>query len=198
MGKGKGEKETRTKQLPKIMSNNLLLTGHPGLGKTTLLKRILEHIGNVALTGFYTEEIREDGVRVGFRAVTLSGSSTVFAHRNFQTEAKHRLGKYGVRPDLLEGLVLSHLDPLRKAADLIVVDEISKMELLSQRFRESLLEALDSKCPLLGTISLRGTGLIKRIQQRPDVSLLRLTRKNRSSLGEEVLRRVREHLNQTH
>ncbi len=176
------------------MPGNILLTGHPRVGKTTLLRKILERLGNLALSGFYTEEVSEEGVRVGFRAVTLSGSSAVFAHKDFHTDPKHRLGKYGVRPELLESLVLSHLDPLRKEADLIVVDEIAKMELLSQLFRERLLETLDSTCPTLGTIALKGTGLIKRIQQRPDVQLFTLTRKNRSSLGEEILRKLREHL----
>ena len=176
------------------MPNNILLTGHPRVGKTTLLKNILERLGSLALSGFYTEEIIESGVRVGFRAVTLSGSSAVFAHQDFHTEPRHRLGKYGVRPELLEHLVLSHLDPLRREADLIVVDAIAKMELLSQLFRDRLLETLDSTCPTLGTIALKGTGLIKRIQQRPDVQLYTLTRKNRSSLGEEILRKVREHL----
>ena len=176
------------------MPKNILLTGNPRVGKTTLLKKILERLGSLALSGFYTEEVTESGVRMGFRAVTLSGSSAVFAHKDFHTDPKHRLGKYGVRPELLEHLVLSHLDPLRKEADLIVVDEIAKMELLSQPFRERLLETLDSTCPTLGTIALKGTGLIKRIQRRPDVQLFTLTRKNRSSLGEEILRKLREHL----
>lgn len=176
------------------MPKNILLTGHPRVGKTTLLKNILERLDNLALSGFYTEEIIESDARVGFRAVTLSGSSAVFAHKDFHTDQRHRFGRYGVRPELLEQLVLSHLDPLRKEADLIVVDGIAKMELLSQLFRERLLETLDSTCPTLGTIALKGTGLIKRIQQRPDVQLFTLTRKNRSGLGGEVLRKLHEHL----
>ena len=176
------------------MPKNILLTGHPRIGKTTLLKSILERLGNFALSGFYTEEVTEKGVRVGFRAVTLSGSSAVFAHRGFHTDPDHRLGKYGVRPEVLEQTVLSHLDPLRKEADLIVLDGISKMELLSHPFRERLIETLDSTCSTLGTIALKGTGLIKRIRQRPDVQLFTLTKKNRSSLGGEVLRKLHEHL----
>ena len=169
---------------------NILLTGHPGVGKTTMLKGIIERFAHLAITGFYTEEIREKGIRLGFKAVAMNGSSAVFAHRNFQTGPAHRVGKYGVKPEVLETLVLSHLSPQRKAAHLLIVDEIAKMELLSMPIREGLLQALDSDCPLLGTISLKGTGFIKRVQERDDVELFKITMENRNVLGEQVCRRL--------
>lgn len=176
------------------MIRNILLTGHPGVGKTTMLKELVRRFSHLALTGFYTEEIREEGTRLGFRAVALNGSSAVFAHRNFQTGPEHRVGKYGVKPEVLEALVLSHLSPERKAADLIIIDEIAKMELLSLPVREGLLQALDSDCPLLGTISLKGTGFIKQVKQRDDVELFKITTENRHVLGEQVFRRLRQAL----
>ncbi len=172
------------------MLKNILLTGHPGVGKTTLLKQIIERCSHLALTGFYTEEIRERGVRVGFRAVALNGSSCVFAHRNFQPSSDHRVGKYGVRPEILERLALPHLSPYRKTADLVVVDEIAKMELLSMPIREGLLQALDSDCPLLGTISLKGTGFLKQVKEREDVEIFKITLQNRDVLGQQVYRQL--------
>ena len=172
------------------MTTNLLLTGNPGIGKTTLIMRLIERLGHLALSGFYTEEIRARGRRVGFRAVALNGTSGVFAHRDYQTTFRHRLGPYGVNPWMLENLVLPHLDWKRKRPDLVVVDEIAKMELLSRPLREAILELLDSPCPVLGTISLHGAGVLKRIRDREDVHLVKLTRKNRSVLHGEVLRRV--------
>ncbi len=174
------------------MIKNILLTGHPGVGKTTMLKGIIERFPHLAMTGFYTEEIQEKGIRSGFKAVAMDGSSAVFAHRNFQTEPENRIGKYGVRPEVLETLVLSHLSPQRKTAHLIIVDEIAKIELLSMPIREGLLQALDSECPLLGTISLKGTGFIKQVKQRDDVELFKITRDNRNVLGEQVCRRLRQ------
>ncbi len=88
--------------------------------------------------------------------------------------------------------MLSHLSPQRKAAHLVIVDEIAKMELLSMPIREGLLQALDSDCPLLGTISLKGTGLIKRLKQRDDVELFKITTENRNVLGEQVCRRLQQ------
>ena len=172
------------------MLKNILLTGHPGVGKTTMLKSIIERCSHLAVTGFYTEEIREKGIRLGFRAIAMSGSSCVFAHREFQTRPEHRVGKYGVRPEILETLALPHLSPYRKAADLVVVDEIAKMELLSMPIKESLVQALDSDCPLLGTISLKGTGFVKQVKEREDVEIFKITWQNRNVLGEQVYRQL--------
>ena len=168
------------------MPANFLITGHPRVGKTTLVKKLVSRFGHLALTGFYIEEIIERERRVGFRAVALNGSSVVFAHRDFRTDPDRRVGHYGVRPDVLESLVLSHLDPLRKRADLVIVDEIGKMELLSVRFRESVIRALDSEVPVLATTARKGTGMIKKIKTRPDVVLFELTPRNRDVLDGEI------------
>ncbi|KAK9284190.1 hypothetical protein L1049_023359 [Liquidambar formosana] len=54
-----------------------LVTGPPGVGKTTLIMRVFESlkISNPSLKvqGFYTREIREASERVGFEVVTLDG-----------------------------------------------------------------------------------------------------------------------------
>ncbi len=62
---------------------NLLLTGSPGCGKTTVLKRVAEHLGDLRLAGFLTLELREHGQRVGFEAVGLGGSRVILAHVRF-------------------------------------------------------------------------------------------------------------------
>lgn len=153
-----------------------------------LLKKLTARFDYLSLTGFYTEEIVERDRRIGFRAVALNGSSVVFAHRQFRTGRYRRIGPYGVRPDVLETLALPHMDPQRKRADLLVIDEIGKMELLSSRFRESVIRALDSDCPVLATVALKGTGTVKKIKSRPDVSLFEVTRRNRDVLGNEISR----------
>ena len=74
----------------------------------------------------------------------------------------------------------------------MVVDEIAKMELLSMPIREGLLQALDSDCPLLGTISLKGTGFLKQVKEREDVEIFKITLQNRDVLGQQVYRQLRE------
>ena len=79
----------------------VLLTGRPGCGKTTLVKRVVKNVSQRA-AGFYTEEIRDRRVRVGFRLVTLDGDEDVLAHVDFETP--ERLGKYGLDLSALETL----------------------------------------------------------------------------------------------
>ncbi|NIL95684.1 MAG: NTPase, partial [Planctomycetales bacterium] len=41
-----------------------------------------------------------------------------------------------------------------RSADLIVIDEIGPMEILSERFRQAVMEALESPKPLIGTLAM--------------------------------------------
>jgi hypothetical protein len=84
-----------------------LLTGPPGCGKTTVICSLVERLGDLRLAGFYTQEIREQGQRIGFEAVTLSGRRALLAH--VRSQSRHRVGRYGVEPDQLEPLVQEEL-----------------------------------------------------------------------------------------
>jgi nucleoside-triphosphatase len=172
------------------MKKNLLLTGHPGVGKTTLLVKLIERFRQYPVTGFFTEEIREAGGRVGFRAVTLNGSSAVFARKDYHTDPDLRVGRYGVKPEVLETLVLPHLEPERKNARLVFIDEIGKMELLSSRFKDQVWRVLDSPVPVVATISLKGTGFVKRAKSRADVRVITVTLQNRDVLASQLGREI--------
>uniref|UniRef100_UPI003AAADE5A cancer-related nucleoside-triphosphatase isoform X2 n=1 Tax=Centroberyx gerrardi TaxID=166262 RepID=UPI003AAADE5A len=57
------------------MFKHVFLTGPPGVGKTTLVQKACEALvsAGVGVEGFYTEEVREAGRRVGFDVVTVAG-----------------------------------------------------------------------------------------------------------------------------
>ena len=85
------------------MSPIILLTGKPGCGKTTLIRRLLENVpGDVG--GFYTQEIREGGRRKGFEIITLDGERGILAHVDIQSS--QRLGKYRLDLHALERLAV--------------------------------------------------------------------------------------------
>ena len=110
----------------------LLLSGPPGVGKTTLLQRVVQELDRPA-RGFYTREIREKGTRVGFSLSLLSGPVLTLSHVNIKS--RHRVGKYGVDVEMFEGAACPEIEAGLEAGVLIVIDEIGKMELFSERFR---------------------------------------------------------------
>jgi len=132
------------------MKRSLLLAGKPGVGKTALIKQALART-KVEGGGFYTEEIRTGGVREGFRITTLRGQHAVLAHINISSP--HPVSKYRVDIDALDRVGVSALRQALEENDLIVIDEIGKMELLSPQFREVVMQAINSGKKVLGTIS---------------------------------------------
>lgn len=161
----------------------LLLTGPPGVGKTTVIRRVAQGLSGRRIRGFTTEEVREGGERVGFRIETFDGDSAFLAH--VQIQSKHRVGRYGVDLAALDRVVDSALSPGQ--AEITLVDEIGKMECLSPRFVAAMERLLESGQLLVATVGSRGGGFIEQVKHRPGVTLLRVSRANRETLAGEVL-----------
>ncbi|MFH1651904.1 MAG: NTPase [Chloroflexota bacterium] len=160
-----------------------LLTGLPGTGKTTLVKRAVAGFPGGA-GGFYTEEIRRGGERLGFQLVTLDGQEGVLAHVDFAR--RYRVGKYGVAVDVLEEVGVSALKRAIARCSVIVIDEIGKMELFSELFREAVLAAVESGRKVLGTVMLRSHPWADGLKKLPGVNLFEVTRDNRDRLLVEI------------
>ena len=155
------------------MKTVYLLTGRPGTGKTSLVRQAVAELkGKVG--GFYTEEIRVQGTRLGFKLITLDGQEAVLAHADFHS--RYRVGKYGVDVDALERVGVPALAEAISQRDVIVIDEIGKMELFSNRFREVVLEAIQSGKRVLGTIMLAPHPWADDIKRQPQVKLVEVTR----------------------
>lgn len=162
----------------------LLLTGMPGVGKTTVMRRVAEALGEHRGAGFLTDEIRERGERRGFRLVTLGGHEWIIAHIDFSKQA--RVGKYGVDIAALDAAAAVAL-ALRPGIEVCLVDEIGKMECLSPRFVSAMQDLLDSDRVVVATIARHGEGLIHAVKARPDCVLWEVTRENRDHLSAEIL-----------
>ena len=115
------------------MKPKVLLTGRPGCGKTTLIKRVVNELA-LSAGGFYTEEIRQGGQRVGFKIITLDGEETVLAHVDFNT--KQRVGKYEIDRHALESIGIEAICIAVQARQLVVIDEIGPMEIGRASCRE--------------------------------------------------------------
>ena len=164
-------------------SQRVLLTGRPGSGKTTLLKRVLDELPQ-RFGGFYTEEIREHGSRVGFKVVAVEGGDAVFAHVDFATP--QRVGKYGLDLSALEAVGVNAIREAVRAQRPIAIDEIGPMEIRSVVFREAVNHMFDSELPILATIFLRSLPFTDAIKSRPDVELIEVRPDNRERLVSQL------------
>ena len=173
---------------------NLLLTGPPGCGKTTVLERVLEHLGELRLAGFLTLELREHGQRVGFEAVGLGGQRAILAHVRFQSLVS--VGRYGVEPDRLVPLIDEELNRPLRTVDAYLIDEIGKMECHCPQFIEATRRLLEGPVPLVASIALRGGGFIAEVKNHPDVQVVEVTQGNRQSLPGQIAGWVKQHTDQ--
>lgn len=165
-----------------LNATNLLVTGPPGCGKSTVIEAVVRRIDR-PMTGFFTREIREKGRRRGFKIVSLSGREGILARDDFSGSV--RVGRYGVNLDDLERIAVPSMvasEPDR----IVVIDEIGKMECFSASFRDTLLRTLDSPNPVIGSISLKGGAFIQEIKNRADVILYRISEHNRDALPDAL------------
>jgi nucleoside-triphosphatase len=159
---------------------NILLEGVPGVGKTTLVQKLAEGLSTFGIGGFYTREIRENFKRIGFMVETFDGQSAILAHVKYNSGPQ--VGKYRVDISAFERVGVSGLEKALNETSVILIDEIGKMELFSQRFRAILRRCFDSDKIVLATIMSRSHPYADRVKMRSDAKLYRITLENRNQL----------------
>jgi nucleoside-triphosphatase len=165
------------------MRRGILLTGPPGCGKTTVVRKIADILQG-RVSGFYTEEIRDaDRQRIGFRVVTLDGREGELARK--ASGSGPRVGSYRVNVESFERVAIPSLEI--GESGILVIDEIGKMECCSDRFVRSVQKAFRSEIAILATIPLHGGGsFIESIRRRQDVETVLVARENREALPERL------------
>lgn len=172
-----------------MVKKNILITGLPGVGKTTLIKQIAEALKDLHPVGFYTEEIREEGIRRGFELISLDGKRGCLSH--IDIKSPHRVGRYKVDVEGFEDFLRS-IPFLKPSTRLIIIDEIGKMECFSDRFKEALRKCLNSGKWVIATVALKGGGFIEEVKKRQDSKLFEITQKNRNSLLSDILGEIEQ------
>lgn len=168
----------------KIKAKNILFTGQPGIGKTTLIKKIAVALPG-KVSGFYTEEIRRAGKRIGFKIISFTGKEGILAHVNIKSDK--RVSRYGVNLKDIEQIGVKAISDGLKFADFVIIDEIGKMELHSKKFIKVLQKALESKKILIATILQKSHPVADKIKARKDVKLFKITKENRHKLVQEIV-----------
>ena len=167
------------------MKKNIFLTGAPSSGKTTVIKKVIGRLDRPA-SGFYTEEERVAGKRVGFLMKTLDGRRGYLAHQDI--ESNFHIRRYGVSIENIETIAVPSIAPVNR--NVIILDEIGKMECFSGVFKQAATKALDSPNIVVGTITFGGDDFIMGIKERDDIEIHEVTPDNRDSLPDLILRKI--------
>jgi nucleoside-triphosphatase len=171
------------------MKTKIFLTGPPRIGKTTILLRSAEKLKaqGCKLGGVVSQELREKNVRVGFEICDYRlGIKGWLAHIRQPTGS--RIGKYRVNLNDLNSIGATSILNALKDSDVVLIDEVGPMELLSEDFKEAVRKAIKSPQLLLGTIHYRTRHpFIKGIKANKEVDILTVTRKNRTRLPMSIV-----------
>ena len=179
--------------------HHIFLTGQPGVGKTTLLKKLVEIMKErkISISGFYTEEVRNNCNRIGFDVVSLCGMRFPLARVEDGNRAMKRpkVGRYSVYVNDFDENLVSLLPTVPCVnANIVFIDEVGKMELLSMKFKKKIVKLLDDKSLLIiGTIPIKkGSGIpfVESIRNRDDVMVFNVSYDNRDVLVHDILKEV--------
>lgn len=168
------------------MKKNIFLTGAPSSGKTTVIKKVIKYL-RLPANGFFTEEERMGDKRVGFIMRTLDGRRGYLAHRDIRSPFHIR--HYGVSTENIEMIAVPSLAPTE--SNVIILDEIGRMECFSKAFRRAVLTALDSPNIVVGTVTFGGDDFITELKSRGDIDISEVTLENRDRLPDVILAKVR-------
>ena len=166
----------------------LLITGSPGVGKTTILTEAVETLEKEGLKvgGMISREVRADGIRIGFEIVDLTSSK-----RGWLAQVSNgngpQIGKYRVNLEDLEAIGAKSIIEAVGNCDVVVIDEIGPMELLSWNFREAVVAALESQGFVLAVVHRKASDrFLIEVRSREDAEIFVATRENREKLVEII------------
>lgn len=138
---------------------------------------------DVPVSGFLTREVREGERRTGFRIESVAGEEGTLARVGHR--GGPRVGRYGVDVEAFERIALPALEDV-SAGSVLIIDELGKMELASERFRDAVGALFDADIPIVATVHAQRHPFTDALKRRGDVEVRRVTRANRDALPEEI------------
>lgn len=170
----------------------LLLTGNPGVGKTSTLLKVVESLKakGYSVGGMISREVRSHGTRVGFEILDLNSNRRGWlAHFNQRTGPQ--VGRYRVNIEDLESLGVSAILEAVEKFDVVAIDEIGPMELFSEKFKDAVRKTVDSEKLVIGVIHWKAKNkLIDDVKKREDTELYVVTCENRDNLNEIIVKKA--------
>jgi nucleoside-triphosphatase len=184
---------TKKNNLSEKQIRNLFLTGPPSSGKTTVIKKVQAKLDRKA-TGFHTEEIKKHNKRVGFLMKTLDNKEGLLGHEDIKS--RFHIRRYGISIENVETLAIPSIIP-KSEDEIIIIDEIGKMECFSEKFCDAATKALNAPNVVLGTIAVGGTDFIRKVKERKDIKIYEVTAQNRNELPKQLIEAIEKLLETT-
>ncbi|RLE66064.1 MAG: nucleoside triphosphatase [Thermoprotei archaeon] len=172
---------------------NFLVTGRPGIGKTTAVSKVVELLrrDGYKVGGFISKEVRERGRRIGFEVINLRSEKRGWLARVGGGYGP-RIGKYTVDLKTFEDVGVKALEKSLIEDDVLIIDEIGPMELFSSKFKDVTWKALESTKPVVATIHWKANrdSFGRKILARDDIEIIELTLSNRDRIPLEIYKKI--------
>ena len=165
----------------------ILLTGLPNTGKSTVIKAVITMLGQRRCGGFFTSEVLNGEMeRIGFETHTLSHKRFILAHVDF--DSPYQVEQFKVNVKDVEEIAVQEM--LNDDHEFLIIDEIGKMQLFSDKFKDAILQLSKSGKKILATISLDDTDFTKMLKADPDNTLYHLTIENRNEMPMTIVKDI--------
>ena len=193
--------------------NHIFLTGKIQVGKSTILRSILEDHPDWQLKGFFTKWIRRGPSNKAGLYIFPADRETIFNVQDYLDNIDEDDCPL-LDPDLLksENLLAEfssdnykkkcvHTEAFdlwgkkllsdKKKADLIIMDEIGIFEDGSKDFLKAVTTILNGSTPVMGIVSARKGDVTYAVENSPNVEVIEVTKENRDKLRKDLIKKLK-------
>jgi len=177
------------------MNKKILITGPPRCGKSTLIVKLIDYFSdlNYTIHGFLTPEVRKEGNRIGFDFEDINSKAKGKLARIGNYNTKYKLGRYCIFIEEFEKLISNLEDIVFLKRELLVIDEIGKMELFSKKFQDLITKFFHSDIKIIATIAQKMKHPLKdSLLKIPEVVIVNLTRQNHQEIFKKIIAIIAE------
>ncbi len=171
---------------------HVLITGQRGVGKTTLINRVIQEL-NLPVFGFQTrkEDILADSGKGSPVHIYEAGKEQIPMPENLISYSKAR--NHDLMKEAFDRYALKLQEPI-PTGHIVLLDELGFMEAVSERFCNAVLSLLDSPTPLIASVRDKDVPFLNRVRSHENCRCFTVTEENREALFTEILNFFRKEI----